>query len=284
MFKQIGMLFGFLTRIKVKTHFSSFEEIARKMWLFPIVGAIIGIFTALLWYGLSWILPDILIGILLIGFLLLITGTHHTDGLLDFGDGIMVLGDSEKKINVMHDTSIGAGGFAIAFVVLIITAIAYSTLNSFTVYYNQILSILVIIVTTEVANKFSMVLACSFGKSVKTKMASKFIELNSSKDAIKSYVLSIILIGSVYYFLYFIKYILFQDTFVIMIVQPTNFDMYWELLIHLGIFTIVSVFSAFLMMRMSNKHFGGVTGDVLGALHEITRAIMLLTYLIWLAN
>lgn len=40
------------------------------------------------------------------------TGFHHLDGLIDFGDGMMVHGSPEKKIAVTRDKRIGTGGVA----------------------------------------------------------------------------------------------------------------------------------------------------------------------------
>ena len=47
-----------------------------------------------------------------LALLLWMTGLHHTDGLLDFGDGVMVHGTAEHKIEVMHDQLTGAGGLS----------------------------------------------------------------------------------------------------------------------------------------------------------------------------
>ena len=58
-------------------------------------------------------LPDIVAGALVFALLLWMTGLHHTDGLLDFGDGVMAHGTPEHKIDVMHDQLTGAGGLSL---------------------------------------------------------------------------------------------------------------------------------------------------------------------------
>jgi len=48
------------------------------------------------WVTLQF-LPSLVVGALALALLFVVTGLHHTDGLLDFGDGIMVHGSFEKK-------------------------------------------------------------------------------------------------------------------------------------------------------------------------------------------
>ena len=43
--KDLKIITAFLTRIPVKVDIKDFEEIARKMWLFPFIGWLIGIIT-----------------------------------------------------------------------------------------------------------------------------------------------------------------------------------------------------------------------------------------------
>ena len=75
-------------------------------------------------------MPGIVVGGLVLALLLLITGLHHTDGLLDFGDGVMVHGTAEHKIEVMHDQLTGAGGLTLGIMTMLITALAIGQLQS----------------------------------------------------------------------------------------------------------------------------------------------------------
>ena len=59
------------------------------------------------------------------------TGLHHTDGLLDFGDGVMAHGTPEHKIDVMHDQLTGAGGLSLGILTMLITALAVGSLSVF---------------------------------------------------------------------------------------------------------------------------------------------------------
>jgi adenosylcobinamide-GDP ribazoletransferase len=99
MYKKIKSLFAFLTIIPVGMDENWTDEMADSMFLFPLVGAFIGFLAGLLAWVLLKIYDPLIVGFLTLGFLLLITGLHHADGLLDFGDGLMYRGPPEEKIN-----------------------------------------------------------------------------------------------------------------------------------------------------------------------------------------
>ena len=95
MLKQIGSVFSFLTIIPTSN--SDLNSIAKNMFLFPIVGIVIGLIVGSLGYGLSLYLEPIVVSLIVVASLAVITGIHHTDGLADFSDGLMTKGTKEKK-------------------------------------------------------------------------------------------------------------------------------------------------------------------------------------------
>ena len=109
MLKEISSVFSFLTIIP--TSDANLETIAKYMYLFPIVGIVIGLVVGGFGYGLSYVgLEPLVIGLLVMGSIALITGIHHTDGLADFADGLMAKGTKEKKLQAMKDLSTGSAG------------------------------------------------------------------------------------------------------------------------------------------------------------------------------
>jgi len=268
--KDLKIITAFLTRIPVKIDIKDYNEIARKMWLFPFIGWLIGIITGLIGLLFFQFIPNLIVGFLVLGFLIYITGAHHLDGLFDFGDGIMVHGSPEKKIKVMHDVAIGAGGMALGFIVLSLTGISISFLNQRLIIY---------LITAEVGAKFAMVLVCSFGKSVQTKMAEPFLRLNKFKHAMLSYFLSIILISSSALLLNILNEINVLQINPDIITGLEGFS-YSEIPILIIIFSVLTSLSGLLMIIISKKHFNGITGDCLGALNEITRMLLLLSFML----
>ena len=249
------------------------EDIAPKIWLFPIIGFIIGLISGFLSLILFKFLPFLLAGFLILGLLIFISGAHHTDGLIDFGDGLMVIGTPKRKIEAMHDVSIGTGGFTLGIIILISTGIALSYSLSF---------ILISLVISEIGAKFAMVAACSLGKSAGTKTAEPFIKLNKKKHMLFSFILSIVLIyliiliysffNLIYIELAYIKFIFSSQKFI-------SFNNLIKIMIIYIIFILGISISLIIVLRLSNKHFNGITGDCLGALNEISRLMILIFFL-----
>jgi adenosylcobinamide-GDP ribazoletransferase len=110
MIKKLKNLLSFLTVIPIKMDKDILSDCAKGMFLFPLIGAFIGLIAGVFGWVAFQFLPNLVAGVLVLGLLLIITGLHHTDGLLDFGDGIMAHGSPERKIEIMHDQLTGAGG------------------------------------------------------------------------------------------------------------------------------------------------------------------------------
>jgi adenosylcobinamide-GDP ribazoletransferase len=270
--QKLKLILGFLTRLPVKIDFESYDDIAAIMWLFPFAGFISGVICGILGILLFSLLPEFLAGFILLGCLIWITGAHHTDGLLDFGDGLMVMGSAEKKRKVMHDVSIGAGGFSLGMLVLIISGIALSYSFSY---------IFMCVILCEITSKYSMVVACSLEKKSISPTAEPFIRLNTKKSLIFSTILSIVLIILAYFlFEYCIQYPIQQ--YIPYFQSAILFDI---TLIHsLIIFAIGALLSTIIVIILSRKHFEGITGDCLGALHEITRMFIPILIIILIAS
>ncbi len=104
MLKEIGSVFSFLTIIPTSN--ANLETIAKFMYVFPIVGIVIGLIVGGFGYGLSEIgIEPLIVGLLVVALTAIITGIHHTDGLADFADGLMVKGTKEQKLSAMKDVA-----------------------------------------------------------------------------------------------------------------------------------------------------------------------------------
>ncbi|MFX1364320.1 MAG: adenosylcobinamide-GDP ribazoletransferase [Promethearchaeota archaeon] len=272
---KIKNCFSFLTRFPIRGKVDIQEDIAPYIWLFPFVGFVLGLISSIISLILFSILPSLIVGFIVLGLLLLMTGIHHTDGLIDFGDGLMASGPPERKKEVMHESTIGAGGFTLGFIILILTGI--------TISYSMNI-ILISLMLSEIGAKFNMVVACSIGKSAKTRMADLFIQKNMKKHMFLSLILSIILIYftlliRTYYILLYHDILIFKFTFI-----PINGISPWNLLQSILIFTIFvigTLLSLIIVLILSYQNFGGLTGDCLGALNEITRLFILILLLIF---
>jgi len=238
MLKQIGSIFSFLTILPTSN--ATLDEIAKYMYLFPIVGIIIGILVGSFGFGLSFLLDPIIVSFLVVTSIVIITGIHHADGLADFADGLMVKGSKEKKLNAMKDLSTGSAGVVAIVLYLIGLVIAISFTNGFDLFKAILIS--------EILAKFSMVLMASLGKSASLGSNSPFVEfMKDKKKLMAAFLIMIIPVA-----------ILGETTGLVM----------------LGVTFILTL----IILVISNRSFGGITGDVLGSTNELTRLASLMVF------
>src|SRR3990172_1974505 len=129
MLKEIKNLLSFLTTIPVRMDKDCLVDSARFMFVFPLIGALLGLLAGLFGWLTSLFFPSLVVCGLVLGVLLLLTVLHHTDGLLDFGDGVMAHGSAERKIEVMHDQLTGAGGLSLGITTFLVTAFSIAELD-----------------------------------------------------------------------------------------------------------------------------------------------------------
>ena len=244
MLKEVKSLFSFLTILTPTMDKDCFTDAAKTMFLFPLVGAFIGLLAGLFGWVTSQFLPSLVVGALVLGLLLLITGLHHTDGLLDFGDGVMAHGSAERKIEVMHDQLTGAGGLSLGIMTFLITALSIAELNTGIIIQG--------IVVAEVSAKLSMVIGAWAGQPAHQGMASPFLEAMHGKKGNARLIAALVI----------------------------SFGITLPLLWLVGaVALLASMLASLIMVGISHKHFKGVTGDVLGATNELTRMVSLITLL-----
>jgi len=101
-------------------------QVGRAITYFPVVGFIIGIILALLYYMLRSVLPFQVVSILIVAALAIITGAHHLDGLIDTFDGMAAGKTREERLAIMSDTRVGAFGITAVCLLLLIKYAALS--------------------------------------------------------------------------------------------------------------------------------------------------------------
>jgi adenosylcobinamide-GDP ribazoletransferase len=110
--KPIQSVLAFLTILPVSKQNQDIYYIAKNMYLFPVAGLVIGLIIGAMALGISNFLHPLLVGFLVTGALMIITGVHHTDALADFADGLMAKGSKEVKHKAMLDPAVGSAGVA----------------------------------------------------------------------------------------------------------------------------------------------------------------------------
>ena len=239
MLKQIGSVFSFLTIIPTSN--SDLNSIAKNMFLFPIVGIVIGLIVGSLGYGLSLYLEPLVVSLVVVGSLAVITGIHHTDGLADFSDGLMTKGTKEKKRKAMKDLSVGSAG--------IFSIVMYAIGMIIALSFSSGMDLFKIILLSEIMAKFSMVLMAGLGNSASIGSNSPFMD--SMKDKKRLLIAGIITIIP------------------LIVIGEMN-----------GLIVFASgIILTMFLVGLSTKSFGGITGDVMGASNELTRLSSLLIFI-----
>jgi adenosylcobinamide-GDP ribazoletransferase len=211
----------------------NFEQLARHSYLYPLAGYVTGCIAAL---PALFITDHILGAAITICLVFLISGAHHFDGLIDFGDGLMAHGDQEKRIRALTDRQVGAGGMAAG---IVTTLLLFAGLQASA-------SIAVAIIVGEVCAKLSMVFLTAYGSPF--------------REGIHSYLHS-------YARPYFpLLAVLFCTPLFLLPVAPI------KIVLALGMAFTCSV----ILLFHAKSLFGGVNGDVAGASNEITRAAVVI--------
>lgn len=117
---EFSIALQFLTRVPVtirKTVES--VNIARAMAYFPLVGLLIGISTAAVHFLLSYVLAPQVCDLIAIAFIVIVTGNMHGDGLMDTADGIYSGRPRERILEIMRDSCVGSHGVMAGVLVLL---------------------------------------------------------------------------------------------------------------------------------------------------------------------
>lgn len=242
--KGVKGLIAFFTAIPVKADEDSLNGAATYMPLAPLFGALIGLIAGIFLVLARIFFPLLVTGILTLGFILLIEGARHIDGLLRFGDGVTLDGAPDKKMDAMRDASIGTGGFILGFVTLTVTALGMSSLGA-----SRFLQDLMVI---EISAKLAVVSVSWFGRPASQERSAQFIDRMRGKRRGLRLLASLML----------------SALLVVLIVGLA------------GIFVLlVGLLTSVIIAWLSNRHFGGITGDAFGAAHEIARTVSLVAVL-----
>lgn len=256
---------SFLTIFKIDAGEKEINAFNRNLYVAPVVGLILGLIASLvgaIFFGLR-LTP--MIGIAIIATVYIMSKFLHFDGLVDFGDGMISSGDREGKIKALKDTRIGAGGLGVALITVIAILVGINSIP-------LIFTLGAVIVIMEVFAKNAMVAAAAFGEPGEG-MAGEQVRSTSMNTLMVSTIISIIVA--------FVGYLLMGTVVSLLITgaMPNGAVTITIVMIIVGA-AAVSAGIGWLIAHLSNKKFGFVNGDVLGATNEISKIFILMVALI----
>lgn len=230
----------FLTRFPITlTPAPSEREMAASAAFFPLAGLIVGGSTAVVHLLLARHLPDLIRAGIMLSVYLLTTGGMHLDGFVDTIDGLSSSHNRERALSVMRDSRIGAIGAAA------LIAIVLMRFSLYAVALGPPLARL--LVTSSVCSRWGMVLGMGLAPYARTGqgLARPFVEAPGRSRVLVATALALALVS--------------------VVSGP------WGLAA-LGCSGLI----ALVFTRTMVRRIGGITGDTLGALNEVSEVATLL--------
>lgn len=265
--KGFLLLLSFMTRIPMPKIDYDEEKLGKSMKYFPAVGVIVGII--LLFFCIvftfvfknlnySTVLPLMIIVVILTD--LITTGGLHLDGLADTFDGIFSYRSKHKMLEIMKDSRLGSNGaLALILYFLIKFVLLYSLLIE-----NQGETIFAIL-TYPVVARFCSVISCASSPYARgSGMGKTFVDNTKTKEVVIGALITIVYSGVVLFcmmssnFNYLLPLDIFMKSFAV----------------NLLIIAILGLF-AYAFSKLIERKIGGITGDTLGALLEISSLVYL---------
>lgn len=248
--------FGFLSTIPVGLTMEGLDEFFKRTYLHIVVGAVLGLLMGVFAFLSMMTLPQQISAIMIVVFVYYLTGLNHLDGLADLGDGVTAHGSVEKKIRALKDVALGIGGVGFCTMGILAFYSSIASLQSEALLWadNSMRTAAAILFSSmliaEVSAMQCMLTIAAFGKSIHEGLGSILVQ----NTTFPKYVVG--LLGSV----------------VICSLALLPFGIWYGGIIAL----IAAIISAFLVLNISNRHFGGMNGDVIGTSNEVGRTIALI--------
>jgi len=236
---------SFLTRIPIPGNAGNdyLYNFSKSTIFFPVVGAIIGAIDAGMYIILKPFLPQSVLAVLLIALPVFLTGGIHFDGLMDTCDGIFSGRPRQRILEIMKDSRVGSMGVIVGIFNVILR---YSILLELP---GTVLPVMLI--TQAAAGRWVMAMGVHFFP-----YARKEGGLGESFMAGKK--LTYLALGSVLTLL-----------IILLLTGPVG------IVIAFGAGGVSMVIA----IRVACK-IGGLTGDVYGAMNEVTENVFLLLWLV----
>ena len=223
-------------------------------WMYgflPVVGLLMGsiIGSGVLILSHYSDISDLLLAILIVMGFIILTGGLHLDGWIDMSDAFFSYGDKEKRLEILDDPRTGAFGVISVFCLLVLKiGVIYEMLS-----HGQLAVVPFLVFIPFLA---------------RTGMLLYFVTMQPAKEK-----------GLAAYF----KGIIIQNKLAVLIVFQSLLA--FGCWFYMGVFSLFILYIAMLIAvviyrKWSKKHFGGVTGDLLGAFGEGMEVVLWLTILL----
>lgn len=237
----------FITRIPVPLRFQYCSD-SRNVKYFPLVGVILGMILLVISVIATYLFGALPAAALTVLSLVALTGGIHLDGLADLSDALLSYKDSDRMIEIMKDSHIGAMGVIVLCAMLLLKTSVVATLLDQNAW--------VVIFLFPVWGRLAIVNACYFGKPIQqSRLGAGFIGNMKFKEF------------AIIHFCYMILIV-----FGLVIVYRSICT---ALCISMGVFLLQIAMSFYFTKKVTTR-IGGISGDTLGAICELSEVVSML--------
>lgn len=243
--QTFALALQFLTRIPVRVNYQD-EYMARAPGYFPLVGALVGVISALILWGTQALFgPHVAVALTLM-VTTLITGALHEDGLADTADGIWGGKTPQNSLDIMRDSRIGVyGTITLICVFLLRASLLFTLLSGSAMVY----PLMIVAQSLSRASMLGVITTSTYLRKD-----------GAGKDLVAKPQLQSSLLG-------------FGSGAVILILLPVS----------LLLPTLLGLCVAHILARAAyQRHLKGYTGDCLGFVQQISEIGVYLGVLAWL--
>ena len=268
--KGFLLLLSFMTRIPMpKTEYDE-EKLGKSMKYFPAVGIIVGFILLFFCIIFNFILKNISYSAVLPLMILVViltdlitTGALHLDGLADTFDGIFSYRSKHKMLEIMKDSRLGSNGALILYFLL-----------KFVLFYSLIIEsrelTLYTIMTYPVVARYCSVVSCASSPYARgSGMGKTFVDNTKTCGLIVATVITLLYtIGMI-----FMPFVLFTN-------YSLPIQIIMKSILIIVIIVALSALFAYAFSKLIERKIGGITGDTLGALLEISSLLYIVLILV----
>ena len=239
----------FYTRLHVPISVPYSEDMLNKATRYlPLIGWITGAFMVAALYILGNIAPPMVCILIAIIVGVWITGAFHEDGFADMCDGFGGGWTKEKILDIMKDSRIGTYGML---GLLLIMTLKFLSLRE--------LPLTLVMITIIAAQPLSRFMAVTV---IYTHRYARENEDSKAKPIAKGITLNGLLVAALWGWLPFAGAVIYLHNYTLLLTIPALLLARWY------------------MVRLMQKWIGGYTGDCLGAVQQVSEAIIYLCFCI----
>ncbi len=233
---RFWLALSFLTTLPARQVAYQSDGLGKAAPWFPLVGLLLGLILAAAHSVALWLFGPALAAVLVVVLWAALTGGLHLDGLADCCDGLLASAPPARRLEIMRDPRVGAFGVTGLVLALLLKVAALSSLPVAWPY----------LLLGPVWARWWILLAARRPAARAQGLGSTFREALTPAAILTAALLPLLLLGPA---------------------------LWWQARSLLGI--ALAALVCFAVLRLAQARIGGVTGDVLGAVVELTEIALL---------